>query len=101
LAVVVSRDDGNLARTHKLGLDRFTRLVRAEVTRRGKAKPCLRIVRKVFAAAADSTLSTAGVVEHRQAALERIGWILTEWERAGTDQTSSRTEWSPSLASSS
>jgi len=26
------------------------------------------------------------VVEHRQAALERIGWILTDWERAGTDQ---------------
>ena len=49
LAVVVARDDGNLARTHRLGPDRFTRLVRAEVIRRGKAKPCLRIVRKVFA----------------------------------------------------
>lgn len=28
----------------------------------------------------------AGVVEHRQAALERIGWVLTDGERAGTDQ---------------
>jgi hypothetical protein len=53
-----------------------------EVIRRGKAKPCLRIVRKVFA----PVTATAGVVEHRQAALERIGWILTDWERARTDQ---------------
>jgi transposase len=82
LTVIVARDDGNLARTRRLGLDRFTRLVRAEVVRRGKAKPCLRIVRKVFAA----VTATAGVVEHRQAALERIGWILTDWERARTDQ---------------
>ncbi len=82
MTVIVARDDGNLARTRRLGLDRFTRLVRAEVVRRGKAKPCLRIVRKVFAA----VTATAGVVEHRQAALERIGWILTDWERARTDQ---------------
>ncbi len=82
LTVIVARDDGNLARTRRLGLDRFTRLVRTEVTRRGKAKPCLRIVRRVFAA----VTATAGVVEHRQAALERIGWILTDWERARTDQ---------------
>jgi transposase len=80
--VIVARDDGNLDRTRRLGLDRFTRLVRAEVVRRGKAKPCLRIVRKVFAA----VTASAGVVEHRQAALERIGWILTDWERARTDQ---------------
>ena len=82
LSVVVARDDGNLARTRRLGLARFTRLVRAEVTRRGKAKPCLRIVRKVFGA----VTATAGVLEHRQAALERIGWVLTAWERARTDQ---------------
>ena len=82
MTVIVARDDGNLARTRRLGLDRFTRLVRAEVVRRRKAKPCLRIVRKVFAA----VTATAGVVEHRQAALERIGWILTDWERARTDQ---------------
>jgi transposase len=82
LTVIVARDDGNLARTRRLGLDRFIRLVRAEVTRRGKVKPCLRIVREVFAA----VTATAGVVEHRQAALERIGWVLTDWERARTDQ---------------
>ena len=85
--MIVARDDGNLDRTRRLGLDRFTRLVRAEVVHRGKSKPCLRIVRKVFAAAADSTLSTAGVTEHRQAALERMGWTLTDWERARTDQS--------------
>ena len=87
MTVIVARDDGNLACTRRLGLDRFTRLVRAEVVHRGKSKPCLRIVRKVFAAAADSTLSTAGVTEHRQAALERIGWTLTDWERARTAQS--------------
>lgn len=82
VSVVVARDDGNLARTRRLGLERFTRLVRAEVTRRGKTKPCLRIVRKVFAALTE----TAGVVEHRQAALARIGWTLTDWDRACADQ---------------
>jgi transposase len=41
-----------------------------------------RIVRKVFGA----LTATAGVVEHRQAALEQIGWVLTDWERARTDQ---------------
>jgi len=46
LTVIVARDDGNLARSRRLGLDRFTRLVRAEVVRRGKTKPCLRIVRR-------------------------------------------------------
>jgi hypothetical protein len=82
LSVVVARDDGNLDRTRRLGLNRFTRLVRAEVVRRGKVKPCLRIVRNVFAA----VTATAGVVEHRQAALERIGWVLTDWDRARADQ---------------
>ncbi len=82
VSVVVARDDGNLARTRRLGLERFTRLVRAEVTRRGKTKPCLRIVRKVFAALTE----TAGVVEHRQAALARIGWTLPDWDRACADQ---------------
>jgi hypothetical protein len=79
LAVVVVRDDGNLVRTHRLGLDRFTRLVRAEVIRRGGTKPCLRIVRKVFAA----VTATAGVVEHRQAALERVG---LDSDRLGTSR---------------
>ena len=53
------------------------------MTLRGKAKPCLRIVRKVFAAVTDA----AGVVEHRQAALEWISWTLTDWERARADQS--------------
>ena len=34
--VIVDRDGGNLARTRRLGMDRFTRLVRVEVVRRGK-----------------------------------------------------------------
>jgi transposase len=84
--VIVDRDGGNLARTRRLGMDRFIRVVRAEVVRRGKTKPCLRIVRKLFAALSEPSLLAAGVVEHRQAAFERIGWIVTDWDRARGDQ---------------
>jgi hypothetical protein len=48
--VVLDRDGGDLARTKRLGLARFTSQVRKEVLRWGAAKPCLRIVGKVFAA---------------------------------------------------
>lgn len=48
----------------KLGAARFERLVRTEMTRRGKVRPCLRIVRKVYTALADR----AGVLDHRAGA---------------------------------
>ena len=95
-ALIVARDDGNLTRTRRLGLDRLARLVRAEVTRRGNAKPCLRIVRKVFAALTEG----AGVGEHRQAGLERVRGVMTDWERAAPTRTWWRRGWSPSSASS-
>ena len=82
LTVVLRRDGGDLSRTRRLGAARFERLVRAEVTRRGKARPCLRIVRHVFAAAS----SAAGVLEHRRGALERAEWVLTDWDTARAQQ---------------
>jgi transposase len=78
MSVVMGRDGGDLARTRRLGLARFERAVRREVTRRGGVRPCLRIVRKVFAALADE----AGVAAHRRGAFERIGWTLTDWDTA-------------------
>ena len=68
LTVVVDRDRGDLERTRRLGVARFERAVRKEVTRRGGQRPCLRIVRRLFAALSDP----AGVLAHRPAAFERI-----------------------------
>ena len=50
LAVVMGRDGGDLARTRRLGLARFERAVRTEILRRGKKRPCRRIVAALFAA---------------------------------------------------
>jgi transposase len=75
---VVRRDGGDLDRTRRLGLARFERAVRAEVTRRGKTRPCLRIIRHLFAALDDR----AGVVAHRPAVFERLEWTLTDWDAA-------------------
>jgi transposase len=80
VAVVVTRDGGDLQRTRRLGWARFERAVRKEITRRGGVKPCLRIARKVFAALDD----TAGVLPHRPGAFERIAWVLEDWEDATT-----------------
>ncbi|MGO4604662.1 IS110 family transposase [Terrabacter sp. 2YAF2] len=83
LAVVVRRDGGNLARTRRLGLARFERAVRAELVRRGGVRPCLRIVRRLFAALTD----TAGVVAHRPAVFERLEWTLADWDTARSNLT--------------
>jgi transposase len=78
LTVVVRRDGGDLDRTRRLGLARFERAVRAEVTRRGGVRPCLPIARRLFAALDDR----AGVLAHRPAVFERIEWTLTDWDDA-------------------
>ena len=85
--VVVIRDAGDLARTRRLGPARFERVVRHEVVRRGRTKPCLRILRNLFTALSDA----AGVLAHRPGALERVGWVLQDWDtghaqRAHTEQ---------------
>ena len=78
LTVVVRRDGGDLNRTKRLGPARFERAVRAEVTRRGGVRPCLPIVRRLFAALDDR----AGVVAHRPAVFERLEWTLADWDEA-------------------
>ena len=78
MAVVVERDGGDLERTRRLGAARFERAVRKEVVRRGKIRPCLRIVRRLFTALSDP----AGVLAHRPAAFERIAWVIDDWDHA-------------------
>ena len=75
MSIVVDRDGGDLTRTRRLGLARFETAVRREVVRRGRQRPCLRIVRLLFAALADP----AGVQAHRAGALERVALLLGDW----------------------
>jgi transposase len=75
MRVVLDRDGADLTRTHRLGLARLESAVRREIVRRGRQKPCLRIVRQLFAALTDP----AGVVNHRPGALERVGLLLGDW----------------------
>jgi transposase len=78
LAVIAGRDRGDFARTRRLGPARFERAVRREITRRGGHKPCLRILRAMFAALSDR----AGVIAHRAGALERVQLLLEDWQHA-------------------
>jgi transposase len=73
--VVVDRDGGDFARARRLGLARLETAVRREVTKRGGQKPCLRIVRKLFAALTNPT----GVIAHRPGGLERVQLLLADW----------------------
>jgi transposase len=75
IGVVLGRDGGDLARTRRLGLARLETAVRREITRRGRQRPCLRIVRLLFAALSDP----AGVTTHRPGALERVSLLLADW----------------------
>ena len=75
LAVVLDRCAGDLSRVRRLGLDRFTAAVRRELPRWGGIRPCLRIIRAVFASLADP----AGVTAHRPGALERAHLALGDW----------------------
>jgi transposase len=76
LRVITSRDGADLARTRRLGLPRFEQAVRREVIRRGRQKPCLRVVRAMFAGLNDAT----GVIAHRRGALERVQLLLEDWQ---------------------
>jgi len=88
LAVVPGRCAGDLRRVRRLGLDRFTAAVRRELPRWGGTRPCLRIIRAVFAALADP----AGVTAHRPGALERAQLALGDWRdtRARLTDTEAR-----------
>jgi transposase len=78
LFVIAGRDGGDFARTRRLGAARFEQAVRREIIRRGGQKPCLRIVRGLFAALADP----AGVTAHRPGALERVELLAEDWQHA-------------------
>ena len=73
--VILERDGGDFARTRRLGLARLETAVRREIVKRGGQRPCLRIVRHLFAALADPT----GVLAHRRGALERVQLLLEDW----------------------
>ena len=75
IGVVLGRYGGDLARTRRLGLARLESAVRREISRRGKQRACLRIVRLLFSALTDR----AGVTAHRPGALERVGLLLDDW----------------------
>jgi transposase len=75
ISVVLQRDGGDLARTRRLGLARLESAVRREIVRRGRQRPCMRIVRALFAALSDP----AGVIPHRRGALERVALLLEDW----------------------
>jgi transposase len=76
VAVVLGRCAGDLGRVRRLGLARFEAAVRRELPGWGAARPCLRIVRAVFAALADP----AGVAAHRPGALERVHLAMCDWQ---------------------
>jgi transposase len=75
VTVIVDRDGGDLARTRRLGLARFERAVRREISRHGGQRLSLRILRALFTALADP----AGVIAHRRGALERVQLLLEDW----------------------
>jgi len=62
----------------RLDPTRFEQVVRAKVARRGGLRPCLRIVRRLFAALDDQV----GVVAHPPAVFERLEWTLADWDEA-------------------
>ena len=72
MSIILERDGGDLARTRRLGLERFETAVRGEIIRSGRQKPCGRILRRLFTTLADP----AGVISHRPGALERVGLLL-------------------------
>ncbi len=87
MAVVVDRDCGDLTRTRRLGLARFEHAVRREISRQGKQKPCLRIVRALFSTLTDP----AGLSAHRVGALERVALLLSDWKQTQLRLTDTET----------
>jgi len=75
LAVVLDRCAGDLSRVVRLGPARFEGAVRRELPRWGAVRPCLRIVRAVYAALRDPAV----VMVHRPGALERAHLALGDW----------------------
>jgi transposase len=75
VTVALERGSGDMPRVRRLGPARFEAAVRRELPRWGATRPCLRIVRAVYAALTDA----AGVIAHRPGALERAGLAMADW----------------------
>jgi transposase len=75
VAVTLGRDCADLERVRRLGIGRLTAAVRRELPAWGASRPCLRIVRVVYAAAAHC----AGALAQRPGALERAGPARDDW----------------------
>jgi transposase len=75
VTVALQRGAGDLARVRRLGPARFEAAVRRELPRWEATRPCLRIVRAVYAALTDG----AGVTAHRPGALERACLAIADW----------------------
>jgi transposase len=75
LAVILDRCAGDPRRLTRLGRKRFHAAVRRELPRWGGQRLWRSIVDAMFSAVADP----AGVSAQRHGALERAGWVLTDW----------------------
>lgn len=78
LQVVLAGCDGRPERLRRWGVDGFTAAVRGTLDRFDGKKLRHRIIAAMFAALADP----AGVRSRRAGALQRIGWVLADWQAA-------------------
>jgi len=62
-------------------------VVRDEILKRGGQKPCGRIIRRMFTALVDP----AGVLAHRPGALERVTFLLADWQTAAAKLSDAET----------
>jgi transposase len=72
-----TRAGGDLGSARRLGPARFAAAVRRQLPRWGASRPCLRIVRAVFAALGDPT----GVAAVRLGVLERVHLVQRDWQQ--------------------
>jgi transposase len=87
LHVASTGADGRPEQVHQWGLDRFTVAVRDALARFGGQRLRPGIVATVYAALADGT----GVAARRPGALQRVGWVLADWQASRTAQQSVET----------
>jgi transposase len=89
MSVILARTDGDPARLRRLGPARFEAAVRREIVARQGKKPCLRIVRLLFAAAADPR-----GVTNRPGALQRVHLLMDDFRDPGDARARPRPAWS-------
>jgi transposase len=82
LHVVTTATDGRPQRARRWGLERFTAAVRGALGRFGGQRLRPGIVAGMFTALADTT----GVHARRPGALQRVGWVLDDWQTSRTAQ---------------